>query len=676
MRESMECALIGVLMLALLAGCAGRRAGGTAVRREGGKVWVTGVPDVKMTEHMRLRGMEILLRHRGEKVTLDDLLVYSGKAFHLCHGTKWELRTGLNMPSNPWDNLAQAYGYGSRWTTPNWFHAMQRMPADQRKQKTDAFLGELWKSADAGRPALLGGAYGECGTWRVVVGYDRKNEKVCYVGGEKAYEWVDLIDDKVKKLGFWDMQVQGPVDPQRRFTCGTWLANTAFLLGEKKRNPSERDKAVAALKLVRGKFYVRPSRAYGVTYHFGNDAYRALAKDLHELDYPADVKKRPKSPEIYDMSQLWGQVNSIIVGRAAAARFCERAATLLPQAKRPLVRAAALYREEVALAKSAFGPFAGGHDETRKAREAWLADEKSREAGAAAIDDMLRREQLAYSLLMVAFEASDNPKAGGTEGNAMEMKGLKTVVVAEDNLQMGCMRSCLNHLNANISTPWLAGMTGHAFVISITKGFCPSTPWNSLFDYYESGRMTELCRNAGVVLEHHAADSDDPDVAAKKKAAFAECRKAIRQGIPCFAYHNFHYQMLARCDEAGFYTVKGRGPIDPDKRGGFEVCIVRPCKPADDKAALKAALQFALAYAAADEKRGGVADYNAHGSNAYDRWISYIGKGEPGSTWRWTSRAIRRWSGSGSRSAPGRPEAGRDGRSAISGGSRTGETRS
>jgi len=223
-------------------------------------------------------------------------------------------------------------------------------------------------------------------------------------------------------------------------------------------------------------------------------------------------------------------------------------------------------------------------------------------------------------------------RATEKENSTVEMKGLKTVVVAEDNLQLGCMRSCLNHLNADISTPWLAGTTGHAFIISITGGFCPSTPWNSLATYYRSGKMTELCRNAGFVLEHHWAESDDPDVAAKRKAAFAKCREAMQQGIPAFAYRSWHYQMLARCDEKGFYTVKGSGPIDPGKKDSFEVCIVRPCKPASDKAALKAAIEFALAYAAADEKKPG--SINAHGSNAYDLWISYIEKGNPGAMWR------------------------------------------
>ena len=381
----------------------GEKAG---VRREGDRVWVEGVPDVKMTNQMRLRGMEILLRHRGEMPTLDDLLVHSGAAFHLCHGTKWELRTGLNTPSNPWDNLAAAYGYESRWTPPVWFHVIQRMPADQRKAKTDAFLDELWKSVDAGRPPLLGGAYGRCGMWRVVVGYDRENQKVCYIGGEKAYEWADLIDDKVKELGFWDMQVQGPVDPERQFTCGTWLANTAFLLGDKKRSPSERDRALAGLRLAVATFSGKPNRAYGVTYHFGEDAYEALAGDLRALDFPVDVeKKRPTEPEIYDMSHLWGQVNTIVTGRAAAARFCESAAKLMPPAALHLEDAAGVYRKEAELVKQAFAPFVGAFDETKKEREAWLAEEKNRKAGAAAVRRALEHERAAVAEIEKALAA-------------------------------------------------------------------------------------------------------------------------------------------------------------------------------------------------------------------------------------------------------------------------------
>ena len=223
------------------------------------------------------------------------------------------------------------------------------------------------------------------------------------------------------------------------------------------------------------------------------------------------------------------------------------------------------------------------------------------------------------------------------EKPAMEINGLKTIVVGDDNLQLGCMKSSLDHLGVDVSLPWLAGSTGHAFIISMTRGLCPSTPWNSLAGYYRSGQMTALGRNVGFELEVHAAESDDPALASKKRAALRACRDAIGAGRPCYGYYNFHYQMIAKVGEAGLYTVKGQGPLLSEGKGGFEVCIVRPGKPADDRTALKDGLTFALAHAeydAAGGRKYGADAQNAHGLAAYDRWIAHIEKGDPGDMWR------------------------------------------
>ena len=102
-------------------------------------------------------------------------------------------------------------------------------------------------------------------------------------------------------------------------------------------------------------------------------------------------------------------------------------------------------------------------------------------------------------------------------------------------------------------------------------------------------------------------------------------------------YHNFHYQMLARHDQKGLYTVKGQGPIPFGGKDGFELCVIRRGKPADDRTALKAGIEFALAYFASGSTPQGEhkADaHDAHGQAAWDRWIAHIEKGDPGNMWR------------------------------------------
>jgi len=378
------------------------------VKREGGKVWIEGVPEIKMSEkQMRLQGMEILLKHRGEQTSLDELLVYSGEAFHLCHGTKWELRTGLNTPVNPWNAAAETYGYACCWTEPSWFFVMTGLKTEDRWKKTNAFLDQIWAEIDAGRPVLLGGCYGECDAWRVVVGYDRENKKVCYMGAEKPYEWTDLTDDKVKELGFWDAQVRGPIDA-KTFGYGGWLANAAFLLGEKEADRSEKEKGVMALKRAVKMFRADAFQTGwygGVTYYFGEKAYEAWASELSELDYPADLKKAgPKPSDAYDMNTIDGQVQTIVTGRTAAVEFCEKAAAQFPKAAQDhLLAAAGHYREEAAIARQAFEPFTKAI--TEEARAAWLSDKANRKAGAAAIRRMLAEERLAIAEIEKALAA-------------------------------------------------------------------------------------------------------------------------------------------------------------------------------------------------------------------------------------------------------------------------------
>ena len=374
------------------------------VKRENGRVWVTGVPDIQMAgDFPRLVGMQILLKHRGEEATLDELMVHSGDAFNLCHATKWELRAGLSIPTDPLSNVARAYGYACRWTQPHWFFALKGKKPEERHSITDAFLKQLYAQVDAGRPCLLGGTHGQCARWRVVAGYDPTETRICYVGGKRPYEWTQLIDAKVAKLGFWDSQCRGTIRPG---FYGGWLVNAALLLGKKVASPTPRDRAVATLRLAL-RIFRAPSfhtEGYGgVTYCFGRGAYDEWADALHELDYPADLTtRRPKKGDFYDMSNFAGQVAAIARGRAAAAGFCEKAATALPKAKAHLAAAARAYREEAGIARASFRPFLDG---TEGERKQWLADETRREAGVAAIRRMLAAERAAIGAIERALGA-------------------------------------------------------------------------------------------------------------------------------------------------------------------------------------------------------------------------------------------------------------------------------
>lgn len=230
-----------------------------------------------------------------------------------------------------------------------------------------------------------------------------------------------------------------------------------------------------------------------------------------------------------------------------------------------------------------------------------------------------------------------------------KLPGLAAQWIAEDNLQLGCLRGCLDFLGMDVSTPWLAGSTGHAFIISITRGVCLSSPWNSLAPYYRDGTMTKLGRNVGFELECHVSGDEDASLPTRRAEAWDSLRSAIDAGHPCYGYHNFCYQVISGYDDQGFYVGDGcpnagQGPFPFLTQDGYEVCIVKPGHPAKDRETVKDALEFSLEHAEFGGRGGGTygpdAD-SAHGLAAYDRWIEAMEAGEPGGTWR----AGRAWYG-------------------------------
>lgn len=378
-----------------------------AVNGDNERVWIEGIPQRKLGHlgddwTLQLQAVQVLMLHRGEQVELDELLAHSGEAFNLCHSDRWELRTYLSLPTDSLGTLARAYGYNGRWLTGGWFHQMRGKGKHASTEGTRHILKQLWSEIDAGRPVLVAGVDGHCGNWFVAAGYDRKEDQMCYVGGKNAYQWsgisginVDTCGDpEVGKLGFWDSRVRGAIRPG---FLGGWLSNVAFILGEKTADIEPKQRVVESLRLATRMFRpgLQVTKYSGVTYYFGEKAYERWADDLHRLDYPGDITKpRPEAPEIYDLSTMTYQVEQIVRGRSAAAKLCEQAASLLPHSKQELLEAAGAYREEVAIAKETFAPFLGG---TEKQWDNWLSSEAQREAGAAAIRELLVKEHQAIA---------------------------------------------------------------------------------------------------------------------------------------------------------------------------------------------------------------------------------------------------------------------------------------
>jgi len=215
------------------------------------------------------------------------------------------------------------------------------------------------------------------------------------------------------------------------------------------------------------------------------------------------------------------------------------------------------------------------------------------------------------------------------------LEGLRAPKIDDDNLHLACIKGALEFLNIDVSASWLAGGTGHAFVIRITPGVCLGDVDSSLQYAHDNGEMTRLCRNLGFELTHRKASTPD-----EVESAWQELRQALDSGHPCYTYYNFCNQMIGGYDEDGFYFAEdsypyanqGQGPISVLEQERFGFSTVGPGQgTATDVATVKEGLALALAHREVDPEN--------HGLAAYDNWSEAIRTQESTGTWR----SIRAW---------------------------------
>jgi hypothetical protein len=241
-----------------------------------------------------------------------------------------------------------------------------------------------------------------------VVGYEGQGERLCHVGMGEPYRWAGVRGialDFDPTNGFWNGRLRGKLG--RR--TGGWLNDLCYIWGQDVSPPGERELVLAVLTRAvelshAAPFFVRGQG--GPEFRYGQQAYEGWAKDLRELDYPADLEKSPPSEtQEYDMGNIDTQVDQVVRGRTAAALFCERAAIAMPESAKQLRAAADAYRQEVAIARQAFDVFIPAFDGNDEPRVNWLKSQDKREAGAAAIERMLAKERLAIAQITSALAA-------------------------------------------------------------------------------------------------------------------------------------------------------------------------------------------------------------------------------------------------------------------------------
>jgi len=639
------------------------------VQREGSRVWIEGVPDGRFDIHwdMLTRAMETLLTYRDENVTRTELLAYSGDAFNLCHGSHWQGMASLSIPTDPVGNLARAYGYEYECVHDGWsFEKMDRLKRPERVELTRKTLERVYAEIDAGRPALVGGTEDHCGSWTLAVGYDRENLQLCHIGENgqhlPPYRW-SLIrgiapGSTDEKLGHWNGRYRGTI---RENFVGCWQSNPTYLIKDKKADaPTPRDRDLRALQLA-VEIHAAPKHSVGycggVDFFFGAEAYRQWAGELGELDYPADLEKpQPKGAfDWYAMGNMDMQVDQIVVGRTAAAAFCQAAASRLPKGREDLLAAAALYRQEVDIAKSAFAAFIPRFDGNDEPRKAWLSDESKREAGVKAIDQMLEKDRAAVAAIQKALAAEGVAVSAGANGAAsgppvaQADEAPKTAGDLRDNVrreegrawleglrhsdlnmqQPGNLVACARYLGYDESDAWLCGAMGFAFAMNVGDDLCPSGP-----SAWADHKLLPLGADAGLPIETFHGAQSQPDFPDLQKKAFARAQAVIDAGLPVIGNNMVvpEAYLVVGYDEAGnylFVNFEGdRAKISKRHHSEldflwFQFPTLKP--PADDRLVVRKAIVTALKLA-----EGKNFDSSGIGLRAYDNWIKGVTASQDG----------------------------------------------
>ncbi len=475
------------------------------VLKEDQRLLIEGVPHETFGIHwdMLVRAAHTLLTFRGADLSLEQAMAYSGDAFNLCHASHWQNTAYLGAPHDPMHALADAVGFEYEVLSEGHrVPVIRRHTPEALEALTDKALAKIVAEIAAGRPVMVGGTEDHCGTWTLAVGYDPATKSFCHVGAgmghaeETPYRWVKIrgvapgsVDEA---FGTMDGRVRGVFRDDALFG---WHANPGYLFKQRQAEPpSAADRAIATLRLA-----VRLHRAEdryrrnwgGVTYFFGEAAYEQWADALEQLDYPGDLDGPFETNGVepaydwYSMGNMDMQVDQIIVGRAAAAAFCDEAADVLPAAAEPLRRAAEQYRRQVAVAREAFAVFIPRFDGNDEARTAYFTDPDRRRQGAAAIRRMLEHERAAIAAIERALAILRSVIR--RDGDRVWIDGVEVDtpldIVRWDTMLHG-LRTMLQHRGEDVTFEELAALSGEAFMLAHNRGWaggdlhlsCPTDP--------------------------------------------------------------------------------------------------------------------------------------------------------------------------------------------------------
>jgi hypothetical protein len=197
---------------------------------------------------------------------------------------------------------------------------------------------------------------------------------------------------------------------------------------------------------------------------------------------------------------------------------------------------------------------------------------------------------------------------------------------------LGCLKGCLDYLDATVTDAWLYGASAHAFIINLSDDLCPSGPTAWRYDM-----MFGLLRNAGCSVRGVHGSRDERTLRESRERAWALVRSSIDGGLPCYGWE---------LEQPEFYVVAGyegdgylftgpmtdglSGPLPYDRLGEsgigvVEMYAVEAVPPADERRTVREALEAALRHAR-EPGRWRFEPYRT-GPEAFDTWANALDSG-------------------------------------------------
>lgn len=197
---------------------------------------------------------------------------------------------------------------------------------------------------------------------------------------------------------------------------------------------------------------------------------------------------------------------------------------------------------------------------------------------------------------------------------------------------LGCIKGCLDYLDLDVTDAWLFGATGHAFIINMAEGVCPSGP-----TAWHTEMLFKLGRNIGYAIDGVFGSKSHGDFAEKQHLAWENTKRAIDGGLPCYGWELDipEFYVVYGYDDAGYYYSgpncdAGTGPkpwqeLGDSEIGCLEMYTVKPGQATDDVTTVKEAFAFALEHAKSPDKWI-YPKYEA-GLDGFDAWIRALESG-------------------------------------------------